>query len=97
MEETGLDVRPDGVLVVAEDVFPKEFHKKKHFIYFEVICHTESTDVKLDNDELQEYAWFGLEEAARIMDFPIVRRTILTYLKQKKNGKVEFIDIDKGV
>lgn len=95
MEEVGLDVTPEGVMVIAEDIFPESFHQKRHFIYFEIICRTRSTDVKVDGLEIQQYRWFGLEEALVILKEPVIIRTVETYLVHKKRGRIEYIDIEK--
>jgi nucleoside triphosphatase len=95
LEEVGLEVVPEGVMVIAEDIFPDTFHQKRHFIYFEVVCRAANTEVKLDNKEIQDYRWFGLEEATIIVKEPVIKRTVETYLEHKKRGKVEYIDIEK--
>lgn len=95
MEEVGLAVEPEGVLVIAEDIFPDAFHKRKHFIYFEVICRTSDTDVKPDGREIQQCGWFGLEEALILVKEPVLKRTISTYMEQKKRGKIEYINVNK--
>ena len=48
--------------MIQECVQPEEFFKKKHFIFFDYICHTEDARVKLDERELQEYKWFRIDE-----------------------------------
>ena len=61
-EETGLDIVPKRLFMIQECVRPKEFFKKKHFIFFDYICYTEDARVKLDERELQEYKWFTIDE-----------------------------------
>jgi nucleoside triphosphatase len=95
LEEVGLSVEPEGILVVAEDIFPESFHQKKHFIYFEVVCRASSTEVRPDGREIQQYGWFGLEEALLLAKEPVIKRTISTYLEQKKRGRIEYININK--
>ena len=61
-EETGLDIVPKRLFMIQECVRPKEFFKKKHFIFFDYICQTENIKVQLDERELQEYNWFKIED-----------------------------------
>lgn len=56
-EEVGLDVKVVEFLTMQEAIFAKEFYKKKHFIFFDFLCITEDSTVKLDNDEIQDYLW----------------------------------------
>ena len=61
-EETGLDVVPKRLFMIQECVYPKEFIKKKHFIFFDYICKTNDGSVSLDNKELQEYVWIKIQD-----------------------------------
>ncbi len=56
-EEVGLDVEVVEFLLMQEAIFAKEFWKKKHFIFFDYFCKVADQQVKLDNDELQDYIW----------------------------------------
>src|SRR5438067_5928087 len=56
-EEVGLDVEVVEFLIMLEAVFAEEFWKKKHFIFFDFLCKVGDQEVKLDNDELQDYVW----------------------------------------
>ncbi len=56
-EEVGLDVEVVEFLLMQEAIFAKEFWKKKHFIFFDFFCKVGDQQVKLDNDELQDYIW----------------------------------------
>ena len=66
-EEAGLDVEVAEMLLMQEAIFPEEFWKRKHFIFFDFLCKSRDQQVKLDGRELQEYVWeypgaaFGLE------------------------------------
>lgn len=92
-EEVGLDVKPVGVLAVAEDIFPRQHAEKKHYVYFNVLCRPLSRKIKLDNYEITECLWVDVNRAVKIVGHPTVRRTILAYIKQKKLGKLDFINI----
>jgi len=62
-----LDVEVAEMLLMQEAIFPEEFWKRKHFIFFDFLCKSRDQQVKLDGRELQEYVWeypgaaFGLE------------------------------------
>ncbi len=96
MEEVGLEIEPLGVMVMAEDIFPDTFHEdERHFFYLEVMCRAKTEDVKIDNAEIHQSGWFGLEEALLLVKEPVLIRTIKTYIEQKRNGKINYIDIRK--
>ena len=91
-EEVGLDVKPEGVLVIAEDIFPKDFHRKAHFIYMETICRVlEGSTIQLDGTEIIDYNWFDPEEAVNIVSEPVIKRTISKYISCKKGGSFNYI------
>ncbi|MDE1811022.1 MAG: NUDIX domain-containing protein [Candidatus Micrarchaeota archaeon] len=91
-EEVGLSVRPLGVVTVFEDIFPKDFFEKRHFLYIELFCRAKSTKVKIDGDEVSEYAWFSLGEALKVVSNPTITSTISAYLEIKK-GRRSFIEL----
>ena len=96
MEEVGLEIEPLGVLVMAEDIFPTTFHEpERHFFYLETICRAKTESVKMDNAEIRQTGWFGLEEALLLVKEPVLMRTIKSYIEQKKNGKISYINIGK--
>lgn len=81
-EETNLDVYDVEFVCFQEFVYGEGFWKKRHFIFFDYACKTDSTDVVL-NDEAQEYTWARLEE---LHDLPIETYTwnvIREYLKRQ--------------
>ena len=53
---------PKRLFMIQECVYPKEFIKKKHFIFFDYICKTNDRHVSLDNKELQEYIWIKIQD-----------------------------------
>jgi len=64
-EETNLDIRDIEFICFQEFIYDERFWKRRHFIFFDYACRTDSTDIKL-NDEAQEYVWGTLEEALKM-------------------------------
>ena len=62
LEETGLRITDVTFLQAEECIFPEEFHKEQHFIFFDYYAKTTDTEVTL-NDEAEEYRWVLPEEA----------------------------------
>lgn len=88
-EETGLDISDIEPIGVQEFIFDDAFWKRKHFIFFDFSCKTNSSDVKL-NSEGQEHIWVSLEEALKLPVEPYTKTTIKNYIKkhfsQKEKG-----------
>lgn len=80
-EETGLDIDNIEFIGFQEFILDDAFWAKRHFIFFDYACTTESVQVTL-NDEAQEYAWVPLEEALDWPVEPYTRSTIQTYIQQ---------------
>jgi len=60
-EETGLDVFEIELLGINESIYSESFQNKKHFIFVDFICRSNSNDVIL-NEEAQSYEWINLTE-----------------------------------
>lgn len=56
-EEVGLNVDVGNMLLMQEAIFAPEFYKKRHFIFIDFACRSLNGQVKLDQDELQDYTW----------------------------------------
>lgn len=78
-EETGLDVTGVKFLDADEEIFPKEFHKKQHFIFLDFYAKTADAKVVL-NDEAEEYRWVKPTAAFRMDTNPSTKRFIKKYL-----------------
>jgi len=85
-EETGLDVDDIEFIRFQEFIFDQAFWQKRHFIFLEFACKTNSSQVKL-NSEGQEYLWVSLKEALKLPVEPYTRKTIEEYLKKKQPKK----------
>lgn len=79
-EEVGLDVDVIEFLLIQEAIFTREFWKKRHFIFFDYYCRCDSDKVKLDQKELQEYAWVYPGEAFTMDLDSFTKKTLEKYL-----------------
>ncbi len=80
-EETGLEIHDIEYIAFQEFIFDDAFWKKRHFIFFDYACKTDSTSIQL-NDESEEYLWVSLEETAGLSIEPYTQRSIQEYLKK---------------
>lgn len=87
-EETDLDVYDFEFVCFQEFIFDKQFWKKRHFIFFDFACKTDSTSVTL-NEEGQGHVWVTLQDALRMDVEPYTLKTIRTYVENGKNSIVE--------
>lgn len=79
-EETGLDVQSVELLLVQQAIYPKHYYKAEHFIFMDYICHTKSSEVKLDGRELQEFVWLKPEESLKLDMEDYTRNFVNKYL-----------------
>jgi len=80
LEETGLEVHDLRFLCWQEFIYDPSFWKRRHFLFFDYACMSESSDVHL-NDEAETFTWI---EPRRALDLPIdsyTRVSILKYLE----------------
>ncbi|MEM5799519.1 MAG: NUDIX domain-containing protein [Candidatus Aenigmatarchaeota archaeon] len=80
-EETGMDIYDIEFICFQEFIFGQEYWKKKHFIFLDFACKTNSIKVKL-NSEGQEFVWVDLKEALKLPIEPYSRKVIEEYLKK---------------
>jgi nucleoside triphosphatase len=83
-EETGLDVKSVKLLLVQQAIYPRDYCKHEHFIFMDYICETDSSDVKLDDRELQEYVWVKPEAALKLNMEEYTRNFVNKYLEELK-------------
>jgi phosphoglycolate phosphatase len=66
-EEVGLDVKILELVSVQQVIFPKEFWKKAHFIFFDYLCSIEGNqEPKIDSNEIQATIWVKPGDAFRM-------------------------------
>lgn len=81
-EETGLHIFDIKYLGIQEFIFDKAFYKKRHFIFLDYACRTDSEVVVL-NDEAQDHAWVTTAESKYLPVEPYTRKTIKMYEKRQ--------------
>lgn len=89
MEETGLEIYDIKLLSLKDAIYSDTFVDKKHFIFIDFICKTNSSDVIL-NDEAEEFVWLDLDEIDNY-DLGGFTRELLVHLasKEKSSKKVD--------
>lgn len=61
LEETGLHIYDIKLISLKECINNDMYYKKKHFIFIDYLCKTDSSDVIL-NDESETYEWVDINE-----------------------------------
>lgn len=64
-EETGLDIYDLKFIMFQQFIHDPAFWKRRHFIFFDYACRTDSLEVNL-NEEAQEHVWVRLEAALNL-------------------------------
>ena len=66
-EEVGLDVSVLELVSIQQVIYPKEFWKKAHFIFFDYLCaSSNSQEPKVDSNEIQTVIWIKPREALEL-------------------------------
>jgi len=86
-EEVGLEVQPVKVLLVQEAIYPADYIKHEHYIFLDYLCRTNSSAVKLDEKEIQEYLWVSPEHSLQLDLESFTRTLVEEYLSQSRAGK----------
>ena len=81
-EEVGLDVEVVEMLLAQEAIFAPEFYKKKHFIFIDFYCKSKDQQVKLDQNDIQDYTWVYPGAAYNLKLDSFTRKTLDRYLKR---------------
>lgn len=84
-EETGLDVYDPEFLCFQEFIYDEDFWKRRHFIFFDFACRTDSTVVQL-NGEAEEFLWVLPEDALNLPLEPYTVVAVNEYLKRQGAG-----------
>ncbi len=79
-EEVGLDVEPVRLLLMQEAIYSEEFHKPRHFIFFDYLCKSNTAEVQIDNEEIQSYIWVKPMEALKLRVDTFTERLLKEYL-----------------
>jgi nucleoside triphosphatase len=82
-EETGLAVYDSQFICFWEFIEGKEFHKKKHMIFFNFSVKTKEHNVTLNN-EAQEYLWIDPKKSLLL---PLNKHTRMTLEQYILKGK----------
>ncbi len=80
-EETNLDIYNAVFLCYQEFIYGESFWKKRHYIFFDFACKTDTTEVALNN-EAQEYTWVALENTFQMPIEFSTRNAIGEYKKR---------------
>ena len=64
-EETGLDIYDLKFINFQQFIYDPSFWKRRHFIFFDYACKTDSLSVQL-NDEAEEQVWVSPEAALHL-------------------------------
>lgn len=85
-EETNLDIFGIEYIGIQEFIFDPAFWKRRHFIFIDYACKTNSGEVALDS-EGQEFGWFSLDEVAKLPVDKYTLKAIENYkaMKQKSH------------
>jgi nucleoside triphosphatase len=81
-EETGLDIHDVEFLCFQEFIYDEAFWKRRHFIFFDFVCRTDSNEATL-NSEAEDYRWIRLEDALDLLVEPYTRKAIRAYLDRR--------------
>lgn len=79
-EEVGLDIEVIKLLYSCDAIYPKEYYKRKHFIFHEFLCRAKNEEPKIDNQEIQSYEWVDLDKTLDKNLDPFTRNTIKNYI-----------------
>lgn len=80
-EEVGLDAEPVKLLLVQEAIYPADYIKHEHYIFLDYLCRTNSSGVKLDGKEIQEYVWTTPSDVLHLDLESFTRNLVEAYLR----------------
>lgn len=66
-EEVGLDINVINLVSIQQVIYPQEFHRKAHFIFFDFLCSVDGRQqVKVDEKEIQQTIWISPNDALNV-------------------------------
>ena len=80
-EETGLAIHTVEFINFQQFIYDPAFWKKRHFIFFDFACHTDGTEVIL-NDEAESYVWVEPHQALTLELDTYTRRSVEEWLRK---------------
>jgi len=80
-EETGLEIHDLEFIKPSDFIFDPAYHKRRHFIFLDFFCRTDSTNVKL-NDEAESFVWVKPKDALKLALEPYTTPLIEWVLKR---------------
>lgn len=86
-EETGLDLVPVEIVSWGELIGSSDFHRRAHFVYFDVYCRTATKSVRLRGGELLEFRWVRPEEALGMDLAESYDRVLRDFIRYKRSEK----------
>ena len=89
LEETGLEIFDEKLFTLHDAVFPKEFHKRKHFVMINYLAKPRKEDVNLDEKEGIEFVWMNPNLALKELKLvQYTRRALEDYVNIMNLAKV---------
>lgn len=85
LEETGLCIYDVQLIGLQECIFDIAFHEKKHFIFIDYVCRTDSEEVIL-NEEHQDFRWIKLADIDNYSLEPYTRKLIQEYRSRRTSS-----------
>jgi mutator protein MutT len=87
-EEVGLNVKVEELLSIQQVIYPKEFWKKAHFVFFDYLCATKGTQTpNLDANEIQSVIWVEPRDALEMN----IDKYLRHFLKRLIDRSVPFL------
>ena len=66
-EEVGLDIKVLELVSIQQVIYPKEFWKRAHFIFFDYLCTVDGNQTPVvDSNEIQGTIWVDPKEALKL-------------------------------
>jgi len=83
-EEVGLDIKVMELLSIQQVIYPKEFWKHAHFIFFDYLCSAQGNQIpRVDSNEIQGVIWTAPPDALKLKIDRYLRHFIARLLDPK--------------